>query len=228
MVDAVLLELEGVVFDTRELRRKALHDALLEQGLASTVDADRLDGFTPRAAAKAALDRQAVPHDEVLLDLVALRAERAFAARLATGGAALCEGALDFVREVAALVRVAVTTRAKRADAETMLRLASLTEFFAMIVSADDVADPKPSNETHLLAMQRLGRQRPLTVGAVIAIEDGEPGIRAARAAGLRCVAVGPISAHVAMEADAYVSSLINQSIRTLDQLSTPGQERVQ
>jgi len=228
MVDAVLLELEGVVFDTRELRRKALRDALLEQGLAPTHDPDRLDGFAPRAAAQAALGHQGIPHDEVLTDLIALRAERAFAASLATGGTALCEGALDFVREAAAVARLAVVTRAKRADAESMLRLASLREFFAMVVSADDVLDTKPSSETHLLAIERLGRQRPLMVGQVIAIEDGEPGIRAARAAGLRCIAVGPLAAHVAMEADAYVALLIGQTIRTLDQLSTPGQERVQ
>ena len=228
MVDAVLLELEGVVFDTRELRRKALRDALLEQGLASTLDPDRLDGFAPRAAAQAALEHQGVPHDEVLIDLIALRAERGFAASLATGGTALCEGALDFVREAAAVVRLAVVTRAKRADAESMLRLASLTEFFAMVVSADDVLEAKPSSETHLLAIERLGRQRPLTVGQVIAVEDGEPGIRAARAAGLRCIAVGSLAAHVAMEADAYVASLVGQTIRTLDQLSMPGQERVQ
>ena len=76
MVDAVLLELEGVVFDTHELRRIALQDALLDRGLASTVDHDQLHGFGPRAAAAAALAKQGVAQDEVLLDLVALSAER--------------------------------------------------------------------------------------------------------------------------------------------------------
>jgi beta-phosphoglucomutase-like phosphatase (HAD superfamily) len=73
-----------------------------------------------------------------------------------------------------------------------------------------------------------LKRQRPVARGAVLALEDGALGIRAARAANVRCIAVGPISAHIAMEADAYVPSLQGQSLASLDELSRPGQERVQ
>ena len=73
-----------------------------------------------------------------------------------------------------------------------------------------------------------MNRQRPLSPKAVIALEDGTAGIRAARAAGVRCIAVGPIPAHIAIEADAYVTSLAGQTARSLDLLSRPGQERVQ
>lgn len=228
MVDAALLELEGVVFDTRELRQISLQDALRGHGLASTVDQDHLDGCTPRESAGAALAHQGVEHDEVLLDLVALAAERNFSSRLAVRGAALYEGALDFVREASATARLAAVTRARRADTDTMLRLASLSEFFTLVVSADDVLDPKPAAEGHRLAIERFARRRPLALSATIAIEDGASGIHAARAAGVRCVAVGAIPAHVAMEADAYVSSIAGQTIRALDALTRPGQEHVQ
>ena len=227
MVDAALLELEGVVFDTRELRRVSLQDALLDHGLASTIDRDRLDGLAPRAAAQAALACQGVARDDVLLDLVAVTAERAFSSRLSLVGAALREGALDFVREASAVARLAAVTRARRADADTMLRLASLTEFFTLVVAAEDVLDAKPAPEGYRVALDRLQRQRTLAPGAVLAIEDGEPGIRAARAAGLRCVAVGPLPAHTAMEADAYVPSLADHTLRGLDQLARPGQEHL-
>lgn len=228
MVDAALLELEGVVFDTRELRRLSLQDALRSHGLASTIDNDKLGGCGPRESALAALSRQGVEHDDVLLDLVVLAAERNFSSRLGMGGAALYEGALDFVREVSAVVRLAAVTRARRADTDTMLRLASLSDFFTLVVSADDVLDPKPAAEGHRLAIERLGRRRPLAPSATIAIEDGTSGIQAARAAGVRSVAVGPIPAHIAMEADAYVSSIAGQTIRALDALTRPGQEHVQ
>ncbi len=228
MVDAALLELEGIVFDTRELRRNSLQDALRDHGLASTIDDDHLDGHTPRASALAALSRQGVVGDDVLLDLVVFAAERHFTSRLAVTGAALCDGALDFVREASGNARLAAVTRARRADTDTMLRLASLSEFFTLIVSADDVLDPKPAAEGHRLAIERLARRRPLAPTATIAIEDGESGIRAARAAGIRCVAVGSIPAHIAMEADAYVPSVAGQTMRALDALTRPGQEHVQ
>jgi beta-phosphoglucomutase-like phosphatase (HAD superfamily) len=59
-------------------------------------------------------------------------------------------------------------------------------------------------------------------------LEDGASGIRAAHAAGIRCIAVGPIAADQAMEADAFVDSIAEHSLKSLDELSSPGQEHVQ
>jgi beta-phosphoglucomutase-like phosphatase (HAD superfamily) len=42
----------------------------------------------------------------------------------------------------------------------------------------------------------------------VVALEDSRSGIRSARSAGLTCVAVGNLPAHVAMEADACIGSI--------------------
>ncbi|HEY4130728.1 MAG TPA: HAD family hydrolase [Gemmatimonadaceae bacterium] len=205
MVDAALLELEGVVFDTRVVRAESLTDALRAHGL------------------------DALPaHDVTLRDLVTLRAERAFSSRLATSGAALRDGAREFIDSAASQVRLVAVTRASRDDSHTMLRLAGLADRFAMLICAEDVFDGKPSPEGYRLAMERLNRRRPTKPETVLALEADIAGIRAARAAKVRCVAIGPIEAHLAMEADALVESLVGQTIQTLDELSQPGQERVQ
>jgi beta-phosphoglucomutase-like phosphatase (HAD superfamily) len=109
-----------------------------------------------------------------------------------------------------------------------MLRLAGLSDRFAILICAEDVLEGKPSPEGYRVALQRLSRRRPTTPRSVIALEADIAGIRAARAAGVRCVAVGAIEVHLAMEADAFVESLVGQSIHSLDLLSRPGQERVQ
>jgi HAD superfamily hydrolase (TIGR01509 family) len=205
MVDAALLELEGVLFDTHAVRADSLNEALRAHGLDSLPS-----------------------HDVTLRDLVALRAERAFSHRLATRGAALREGARELVDSAASQVRLVAVTRASRDDASTMLRLAGLSDRFAAVICADDVLDAKPSPEGYRIALERLGRRRPTTPQSVIALEADIAGIRAARAAQIRCVAVGPIEAHLAMEADALVESLVGQTIQSLDLLSRPGQERVQ
>lgn len=200
-MDAALIEIEGVLFDTRELRRAA-----------------------PGGGAPQTSD------DPVLADLAAMQAERAFSEALGMRGVALREGARDFVREASAVARLVAVTRARRTDAATLLRLAGLDEFFSIVITADDVLESKPSTEAYDLALERLARQRPIASHAVIALEDTASGIRAARATGVRCVAVGDVPAHVAMEADAYVESLSGQTIRSLDQLSRTGggQEHVQ
>ena len=51
-------------------------------------------------------------------------------------------------------------------------------------------------------------------------------GIRAARAAGLPCVAVGGIPAHQALEADAWVDGIVDltpERVRALTGVSTGG-----
>ena len=224
MVEAALLELEGVVFDTRELRRLSVRDALVEHGLMVTLDIEAIDGWPTRHAVEASLARQRVPSDPVLVDLVTMRAERAFSSRLATSGAALCPGARQFIESAASATRLAVVSRARRGDADTMLRLASLADAFTTVVTADDLIDGKPSGEGHRLAIERLSRRRTITARQSIALEHGVAGIRAARDAGIRCVAAGVLAAHVAMEADAYVPSLEGVTMRTIEDLIRAGE----
>lgn len=230
MVDVVLVELEGVLFDTRELRRAALADALAAHGLAASFDADVVDGWPTSAGARTVVGTHIDGGDEVLADLITLRADRAFAARLAMGGAAMRDGARLFVERAAASVRLAAVTRARRDDADAMLRLAGISDLFTAVVTADDVFDAKPSAAPYALALERLRRQRSaeITPSTALAIEDGVAGCRAASAVNVRCVAVGPLPAHAALEADAYVDSLVGHSVRTLDELSRRRQERVQ
>jgi len=228
MVDAVLLGLEGVVFDTLELRRLSLRDALVEQGLAPTIDHDAIDGATPRIAVERALGLQSVDHDPVLIDLLIARTERSFSTRLAASGAELCEGARAFVENAAGTARVAAVTNARRADADTMLRLASLADLFSVVVTADDTLNADASSEALRLALGRLGKLRPITLKRTLALEHGLAGIRAARTGGITCVAVGRLEAHVAMEADAYVPTLAGHTLRSLDHFVRTGEEQVQ
>lgn len=204
MIDVVLLELEGVVFDTKDVRDASHRDAMAAFGVASESDAD-----------------------DVLRDLIALRAARGFASHLSTSGVHLQPGARPLIDEALASARVGIVTRANRAEANALLRLAGLENAFSVIVCADDALEDKPSAAGYNLALDRLGRKRPIAPGAVVAIEDGAAGIRAARAAGTRCVAVGPIEAFVAIEAHAYVESLVGHTLASLDRLSRPGMEHV-
>jgi beta-phosphoglucomutase-like phosphatase (HAD superfamily) len=228
MVDAVLLELEGVVFDTRELRRLSLRDALLEQGLAPTIDHDAIDGFTPRTAVERSVALQALEADEVLLGILTARVERAFSSHLAASGAALCDGAQRFIEDAAGTARLAIVTTARRSDVDVLLRLASLGDYFSVVVAAEDALDPKPSAQAHGLALARLGKRRPVVMKRTLALEHGTAGIRAARGSGITCVAVGPLAAHVAMEADAYVPTLATHTLRSLDHFVRTGEEQVQ
>jgi len=229
MVDVVLLELEGVLFDTAALRRASVRDACAAHGISvAATETDVAPGVHPRALVITAMARSGRDGDHVIADLIERDAERAFLHRVSLGGVALQPGSRRFVDRATANTRLAVITRARREEADALLRLSGFETALSCVVTADDVIDPKPSPEGILLALERVGRQRRAPHAAVIALEDGADGIRAARVSRIRCVAVGPVPPHVAMDADAYVASLAGHTPATLDALSLPGRERVQ
>jgi beta-phosphoglucomutase-like phosphatase (HAD superfamily) len=58
-----------------------------------------------------------------------------------------------------------------------------------------------------------------------VALEDAAAGIRAARAAGLRCIAVGPVPAYRAVDATGYLPSVEGQTLASLSALVARGEE---
>ena len=85
---------------------------------------------------------------------------------------------LDALREAGC--PFAIVTSTSRPTAERHLTLGGIRARFDTLVTCDDVARGKPSPDIYLLAAARLG-VRPQ---ACVAIEDSNPGIAAAHAAG--------------------------------------------
>jgi beta-phosphoglucomutase len=80
----------------------------------------------------------------------------------------------------------ALTTVSHAAQAFVVLDALDLRREFDVIVTVDDVAHGKPDPELYLAAATRLHR----TPVSCLAIEDSLPGVQAAVAAGMRCIAV--------------------------------------
>lgn len=227
MIDVVLMELEGVLADTAPLRQSALVGALAEEGVTLPRGAlADVGGLAPRAAAEAALRRAGRTLDETGLELVALRAERAFAQQVGRG-VLLAPGVRDFVESVHGRARLAIVTRAARTTADTVLALAGLEAAFEFVVAAEDVRDPKPDPTGYAKALARLARRRPVHLERAVALEDGMAGIAAAHAARLRCVVVGA-EPYRAVEAEGYLPSLERETLESLSALVERGEEPVQ
>ncbi|HEX5580841.1 MAG TPA: HAD family phosphatase [Gemmatimonadaceae bacterium] len=207
--DIVLFELEGVLAETGALRRDALRASLATEGIALPDDvfAERCAGLPTAAAVAAAVDAVGATLDDTGREIVALRAERHFTAA-AGQGIVLVPGARELVEASAARARLGVVTRAGRDVARAIIALAGLEPYFQVVVTADDRAAPKPSPEPYRLALSRLGRLRPAFPERTLALEDGAAGIQSASAAGIRCLAVGALPAHAALDACGALPSL--------------------
>lgn len=226
MIDAILLEFEDILAETRELRSQALAYALANEGIVAS-DAVLEEGrsLPVRASVTAASARAGVELDDTALDLLALRAQRRFA-EAAGKGLSLVPGAAAFLDAIAARLPLAIVTRASRHEVEFVLSLARLEHLASVVVSCDDVRAPQPSSEGHNKALRRLA-SRGHRVAHGVALESAACGVRAARSAegALRVVAVGSLPAHEALLADAMIPSIASYTVDGLTALlSVPRQ----
>jgi len=98
----------------------------------------------------------------------------------------LCAGVTDTLRKLSKKFRMAVVTGAPRDHFEDIHRFTGLLRFFEGTITSDDCSKVKPAPDAYLLAANRLG----IHPSDCIAVEDSPRGVRAALAAGMRCILV--------------------------------------
>ena len=136
-----------------------------------------------------------------LLDLV----ER----RLLEESAAM-PGAADLVRELRGRTPVAVASNTPERLVRGALACAGLTELLDVVVTADQVAEPKPSPDVYLRACELLGA----APSASIALEDSPTGVASARAAGMFVLGIPSFPGILLDEADLVAGSLADRAVR--------------
>ncbi|MEO5657861.1 MAG: HAD family phosphatase [Nitrospiria bacterium] len=140
----------------------------------------------------------------------------------------LLPGAAACIRSLAASLPLAICSGALRPEIEAMLKQAGLLTAFLGIVSAEDVAHGKPHPEGYRAALALVNRAirppAPIEPSAVLVIEDSLAGIEAARAAGMRCLAVTnsySMTLLKAAGADAVVTTLEGEPLASLPDSGT-------
>ncbi len=98
------------------------------------------------------------------------------------------EPVVDLVHQYAGRLPMAVATGATRSICTKTLGALGLLQHFRAIVTADDVANGKPAPDIFLESARRIG----VPAERCCAFEDGELGLRAARAAGMVTIDVRP------------------------------------
>jgi beta-phosphoglucomutase-like phosphatase (HAD superfamily) len=104
-------------------------------------------------------------------------------------------GAGVFVRRCASRFPLAIASGALRSEIRFILEKFKLTEFFKVIVSANEVVHGKPHPETFLKALQGFNQRQPsgrpkILPEECLVIEDSVHGIESAHEAGMKCLAV--------------------------------------
>ncbi len=185
MFDAILFDLDGTLVDTERLSLQSGAKAFADHGHPSVEDLlHRLVGIDQTSGAD--LIRAHCPG----IDVTSLEAAwQANFQALQTRHLPLKPGAADIVSALRHSHALAVVTSSRRDPAEARLVQAGLRQAFRLVVTRDDVSDPKPHPAPYLLAAQSLG----VAPARCLVFEDSEPGAKSAWTAGMTVVQVPDI-----------------------------------
>jgi beta-phosphoglucomutase-like phosphatase (HAD superfamily) len=162
---------------------------------------DVLAGLSDPEIVRAWLGRDHPDVDAVIEE----RIERYRAA--VSDGSSVTEEMRAAVRYAAERVPLAIVSGAARPEIEPVIEAAAIAECFTAIVAAEDVPNGKPHPDGYRRAHALLGEN--IDAGDVLAIEDTEAGVAAAKGAGMRCFAVlGTLTPERLAQADEVVERI--------------------
>ena len=205
MIEAVVFDLDGVLLQTEELWDEVRAGLAREHGARYGPDAQRaMMGMSSLEWSRYMHETLGIPKppEEISAEVVR-RMQARYRERLP-----LVPGAVEAVRRIGARWPLGLASSSNRPLIELALELAGLAELFAAVVSSEEVARGKPAPDVYLEAARRLGVQ----ADRCAAVEDSHSGIRSAKAAGMRVVAIPnpsfPPGEAALAEADVVLESL--------------------
>lgn len=183
MIEAVVFDLDGVVVDSEQVWDDVRETLVRERG----------GRWHERAQADmmgmSSVEWSAYMHDELGLaespaeindEVVRLMLERY------RNELPLLPGAVEAVERIAARYPLAVASSSNRPLIAAVLDAAGIARHFRATVSSEEVPGGKPAPDVYLEAARRLG----VAPERCAAVEDSANGLRSAKAAGLRVLAI--------------------------------------
>jgi HAD superfamily hydrolase (TIGR01509 family) len=183
-VQAVVFDLDGLLIDSEPLQAWAWHEYVARFGAVMTPDVlGRMLGLRAIDAVKIPIEMLDLPVDEV----TALRDRDEIFLAAVPGAIHAHAGAKELIADLQQReIPIALATSGHRRYVDLALASAGLTGLFDQEVTAELVTRGKPHPDVYLRAAELLA----IPPDRCLAIEDAPNGVTAAKAAGMRCIAI--------------------------------------
>ncbi len=206
--DAVVFDNDGLLLDTESVWTRAEQDLFERRGIEFTPTHKRELVGTSAEIAGGILERRlnepgrAAALIEELNELVFAELEHGVEAMV---------GARDLLHSLRQRgTPLGLVSNSPLVFIRRSLEIVGFTDRFDIVVSAHEVAAPKPAPDPYLEACNRLGVE---PGPGVVALEDSPTGVAAARAAGLTVIGVPSIDGVTLEEAHHFAESLLDAVI---------------
>ena len=181
--EAVVFDLDGVLIQSEEIWDEVRERYVREQDGRYDADAQRaMMGMSSTEWSRFIHDELGVAASPSVINAAVVELmEARYREQLP-----LVAGAREAVERMAAQFTLGLASSSNRPLIDAVLDLAGLAAFFRATVSSEEVARGKPAPDVYLEAARRLE----IDPQRCVAVEDSHNGIRSAKAAGMRVVAV--------------------------------------
>ena len=185
MVKAVIFDWDGTLADTRKAVVQSFQKVLTEAGcrVSDEFIARRMGIGTKKTIIEAFRECR------MRLDVSTLEKLADEKVRIQAGLAdivSLFGGVTELLEALQGKTKIVLATMSGRKVVDKLLPAKRITKYFDVVVSADEVANPKPDPEVFLVAAKKLG----VAPEDCVVVEDSVFGVRAAKAANMKCIAV--------------------------------------
>ena len=183
MIDAVVFDLDGVLVDSEQLWDEVREQLARERGGSwhDRAQADMMGMSSPEwSRYMHEVIGLAEPPEEINAEVVR-RLQARYRERLP-----LLPGAPEAVERLAARWALGLASSSNREVIDLVLDKGGFAQWFRATVSSEEVPNGKPAPDVYVEAARRLG----ILPERCLAVEDSRNGIRSARAAGMRVVAI--------------------------------------
>ncbi len=196
MIKAILFDFNGVIIDDEPIQMRAYQEILKDEGIELTEeDYYSCLGMDDKTFTRAAFERAGKTVDEnKILEIMLAKSNRW--RDMIAENLPLFDGAENFIRKMSKEFTLGIVSMARREEIEYVLERANLKDCFSTIVSAENVSAPKPNPECYKIGFRQVDaahtshKHLPITHAECLAIEDSPQGILAAKAIGLKTLAV--------------------------------------
>jgi HAD superfamily hydrolase (TIGR01509 family) len=182
-IEAVVFDLDGVLIDSEPVWQEVRRGLVAERGGRWLPDTQRrLMGMSTEEWARYLSVELGVGMrpEEVAEEVISRMAERH------SRSLPLLPGAVEAVRSLGRRWRLGLASSSPTQLIQVVLDRAGLAGYFAVAISTEEVARGKPAPDVYLAAAARFQ----VAPDRCAAVEDSSNGLRAARAAGMRVIAI--------------------------------------
>jgi HAD superfamily hydrolase (TIGR01509 family) len=183
VIEAVVFDLDGVIVDSEHVWDEVRQELAAERGGRWHDRASRdMMGMSSREWSRYMHDVIGLeePPEEINAEVVR-RLKAVYRENLP-----LIPGAVEAVERLAARWPLGLASSSNREVIDLVLEASGLAGHFSATVSSEEVAQGKPAPDVYLATARRLG----VEPDRCAAVEDSENGIRSAKTAGMRTIAI--------------------------------------